>query len=99
MSVRTGAAAVDGLEARTDLSRAQIMGMVRLIGGAMIGIAVMVMVLTEIFTLDALDVTDGPFASVTDSLETTGAAALGLLVIGLLIAAAAQVMAFFGGGF
>ena len=99
MNVRAGAAAVDEVEARSGLARAQIMAMVRIIGGAMIGIAVLALVLTEVFTLDAMDVEGGPFEGVLDSLESTGAAALGLLVIGLLVGAAAQVMAFFGGGF
>jgi hypothetical protein len=33
-----------------------------------------------------------------DSLESTGGAALGLIVIGLLVLAANRVMGFFGGG-
>lgn len=74
------------------------MGVVRVIGGAMIGIAVLVVVLTEIFQLEVIDETTGPFSSVIDSLESTGAAALGLLVIGLLVLAANRVMGFFGGG-
>jgi len=74
------------------------MGTVRLIGGAMIGIAILALVLTEVFTLEAMNVTDGPFASVMTSLESTGGAALGLLVIGLLVAAANRIMSFFGGG-
>ena len=93
-----GKGAVDKLERSTGLSNAAIMGTVRLIGGAMIGIAVLALVLTEIFTLEAMDIEEGPFASVMDSLEGTGAAALGLLVIGLLVAAANRIMAFFGGG-
>ena len=74
------------------------MGVVRVIGGAMIGIAVLVVVLTEIFQLEVISNTEGPFTSVIDSLESTGAAALGLLVIGLLVLAANRVMGFFGGG-
>lgn len=93
-----GKGAVDKLERSTGLSHAAIMGTVRLIGGAMIGIAILALVLTEVFTLDAMDVTDGPFEGVLDSLESTGAAALGLLVIGLLVAAANRVMGFFGSG-
>ena len=93
-----GANAVNNLAERTGMSNAHIMGTVRLIGGAMIGIAVLALVLTEIFTLEAMDIDEGPFASVMDSLEGTGAAALGLLVIGLLVAAANRIMGFFGGG-
>ena len=93
-----GKGAVDKLERSTGLSNAAIMGTVRIIGGAMIGIAILALVLTEVFTLEAMNITEGPFQSVLDSLESTGAAALGLLVIGLLVAAANRVMGFFGGG-
>ena len=96
--IQTGEHAVDSLQESTGLSQAAIMGTVRLIGGAMIGIAILALVLTEVFTLEAMNITDGPFEGVLDSLEGTGAAALGLLVIGLLVAAANQVMGFFGGG-
>jgi len=97
-TVQSGASAVDNLSNRTGFSSARIMGTVRLIGGAMIGIAILALVLTEVFTLEAMNVTDGPFASVMTSLEQTGGAALGLLVIGLLVAAANRIMSFFGGG-
>ena len=97
-TLQTGASAVDKLQRRTGQSNAHIMGAVRMIGGAMIGIAILALVLTEVFTLDAMDVDEGPFAGVMDSLESTGAAALGLLVIGLLVLAANRVMGFFGGG-
>lgn len=89
--------AVNSISERTGRSQAEVMGAVRMIGGAMIGIAVLVIVLNEVFTLDAMD-TEGPFETVTDSLESTGAAALGLLVIGLLVVAANRVMGFFGSG-
>ena len=99
---QTGAQAVTDLQSKTGLSQAAIMGTVRTLGGAMIGIAVLVLVLTEVFTLDAFSQTngsyDGPFGGVLDSLTSTGPAALGLLVIGLLVLAANRVMGFFGGG-
>lgn len=98
----TGANAVTDLSRRSGVSEAKIMGTVRVIGGAMIGIAVLALVLTEVFSLDAFSQTngsyDGPFGGVLDSLTSTGPAALGLLVIGLLVAAANRVMGFFGGG-
>ena len=101
---RLGADAVTELGDRTGMSNAQIMGTVRLIGGAMIGIAVLALVLTEIFQLEQFSTDadgnyDGPFGNVLDALTSTGPAALGLLVIGLLVAAASRVMGFFGGGF
>ena len=102
--VQLGANAVNNLADRTGMSNAHIMGTVRLIGGAMIGIAVLALVLTEIFALEQFSTDadgnyDGPFGNVLDALTSTGPAALGLLVIGLLVAAASRVMGFFGGGF
>ncbi|GEM_PF-1783674 len=79
-------------------AKASIMGTVRLLGGAMIGIAILVVVLTEVFSLEAMEIDEGPFSGVMDSLESTGGAALGLLVIGLLVLAANRVMGFFGSG-
>jgi hypothetical protein len=87
----------DRLEERFGIS-VDMMDVVRVIGGAMIGIAVLVVVLNEVFSLDAIANDSGPFADVITSLETTGGAALGLLVIGLLVVGANRVMGFFGGG-
>jgi len=101
-----GNAAFDALrdEVTTDdenaegFARADIMNTVRVIGGAMIGLAVLVVVLDEVFSINSISNSSGPFSGVIDSLESTGVAALSLLVIGLLVAAANQVMGFFGGG-
>jgi uncharacterized membrane protein YesL len=103
-AVQTGAAAVTDLSRRTGYSHAQIMRTVRMIGGAMIGLAIMVVVLNEVFSIGSFETYannssyKGPFGSIIGSLESTGSAALGLLVIGLLVLAANQVMGFFGGG-
>jgi len=80
------------------LATANIMGAVRLIGGALIGIAVLVVVLAEVFSLSQIQNASGPFSGIIDSLETTGVAAISLLVIGLLVLAANRVMGFFGSG-
>lgn len=81
-------------------TQASIMNQVRLIAGAMIGISVLVIVLNEVFSLNAISNSSGPFSDVITSLKNTGGAALGLLVVGLLIVAANAVMSFFGrGGF
>jgi hypothetical protein len=90
--------AVDTLAAKTGRERADIMGTVRVLGGALIGIAVLVVVLNEVFSLDAINQDNGTFSNITNQLETTGAAAMSLLVIGLLVLAANRVMGFFGGG-
>jgi hypothetical protein len=97
-TLTAGASAVDRLADRSGIARASIMRTVRVLGGAMIGIAVLVLVLNEVFSLEAMNVSDGPFSGIMDSLESTGGAALGLIVIGLLVLAANRVMGFFGGG-
>jgi|APHM01.1.fsa_nt_gi hypothetical protein len=94
--VSIGNAKFDEIEQRS--AKANIMNVVRLIGGAMIGIAVLVVVLNEVFCLDSIANGSGPFSGVTDSLESTGVAAISLLVVGLLVVAANRVMGFFGGG-
>jgi len=103
-----GHAAIDALsdevtnddEDAEGFARADLMGTVRVIGGAMIGLAVLVVVLNQVFTLDSISNGSGPVQGVIDSLESTGGAALGLLVIGLLVVAANRIMGFFGrGGF
>ena len=100
-TMREGREAVTELEDRVEERfgvSVDMMDVVRVIGGAMIGIAVLVVVLNEVFSLDAIANDSGPFADVITSLETTGGAALGLLVIGLLVVGANRVMGFFGGG-
>ena len=81
-----------------EMVTANIMQQVRLIAGAMIGISVLVIVLNEVFSLDSIANSSGPFSDVVNSLESTGGAALGLLVIGLLVVAANAIMGFFGRG-
>lgn len=76
-----------------------IMDAVRMIGGAVIGIAVIVIVVNEVLTTSAVNNSSGPFSGVINSLETTGVSAMVLLVVGLLVAAASKLMSFFGGGF
>jgi hypothetical protein len=97
-ALSVGESAVDNLSSRTGFAEASIMRTVRLVASGMIGIAVLVIVLNEVFSIGSIANSTGPFSSVIDSLETTGAAALGLLVIGLLILSANRVMGFFGGG-
>jgi len=96
--LQTGADAVSKLERKAGMSHGNMMGTVRVIGGAMIGIAVLVVVLNEVFALSSVSNSSGPFSDVIGQLETIGGAALGLIVIGLLVAGANRVMGFFGGG-
>lgn len=97
-ALETGQSAVDDLSNRTGLAEARIMQTVRAVAGAMIGIAVLVIVLNEVFSIDAIANGTGEFSGVLDSLRTTGSAALGLIVVGLLVLAANRVLSFFGGG-
>ena len=76
-----------------------VMQAVRMIGGAVVGIAVIVLVVNEVLTIGAVSNSTGPFSGVIDSLETTGVAAMTLLVVGLVVVAAQQIMSYMGGGF
>lgn len=70
----------------------------RLLGGAVITIAITVVVVNEVLTVNAINNTTGPFTGVIDSLDTTGVAAMSLLVVGLLVYAGQKIMGFMGGG-
>jgi len=76
--------------------RNRIVQTVRLLGGAMITILLVAVVLNEIF--QAVQVGSGPFSSIGNDLTNTGVAAMGLLIVGLLIVAANRLMSIFGGG-
>jgi len=87
------------LSSDDDVDEMAVMRTVQMIGGAVVGIAVIAIVVNELLTTDAVANSSGPFDGVIDSLGTTGVAAMSLLVIGLLVAAASRIMDFFGGGF
>lgn len=75
-----------------------IMNEVRMIGGALVGIVIIALVLTEVY--NAVEIPDtSPFYGIVESAETTGVAAITLLVVGLLVLAASVIMRFMGGGF
>ena len=81
-----------------------IMSEVRMIGGALVAIVIVALVLTEVY--DAVDFeTDadgnytGPFGPIVEAAETTGVAAITLLVVGLLVLAASVILLFMGGSF
>ena len=73
-----------------------IMSEIRMIGGALIMILIVVLVLGEVSAPAAIN--SGPFAGVEDTANTTGAAALSLLVVGTLVVAAVAIMRFFNRG-
>jgi len=75
-----------------------IMSEVRMIGGALVAIVIIALVLTEVY--DAVEIDEeAPFYDIVESAETTGVAAITLLVVGLLVLAASVIMRFMGGGF
>ena len=86
-------------EESTEEQTLPVMQAVRMIGGAVVGIALIVLVVNEVLTIGAVSNSTGPFAGVIDSLETTGVPAITLLVVGLVVVAAQQIMSYMGGGF
>jgi len=81
-----------------------IMNEIRMIGGGLVMVLIVVLVLTEVY--NSVDFATGPngeytgpFGSVVTTLETTGTAALTLLVVGFLVVAAGAIMRYFGGSF
>ena len=81
-----------------------VMTEVRMIGGALVAIVIIALVLTEVynavdFETDADGNYTGPFGEIVATAETTGVAAITLLVVGLLVLAASVIMRFMGGGF
>lgn len=79
-----------------NISRMNMVRTVRLIGGAMVTILLIAVVLNEVFA--AVSVGDGPFSEIGTDLETTGVAAVSLLVVGLIVLAANRLMNIFGSG-
>ena len=81
-----------------------VMNEVRMIGGALVGIVIIALVLTEVFNAvdfetDADGNYTGPFGGIVESAETTGVAAITLLIVGLLVLAASVIMRYMGGSF
>lgn len=75
-----------------------IMREVRMIGGAVVLIAIVTLVVNEVLTVDSIANSNGPFSGVIDSLNSTGVAAMTLLVVGLIVVAARAIMGYMGGG-
>lgn len=74
--------------------RMGIMGEVRLIGGALVTILIIAYILFEVS--ESVDVGDGPFSGIETDLESTGVAAISLLVVALLVVAASAIMRIMG---
>jgi len=74
-------------------------GMVERIAGGVMAVAVVAVVLTELFSLSIIANASGPFAGLIDQVENVGTAALTLVVLGFLAAAGGAVLSMFRGGF
>jgi len=68
---------------------------VRALGGAAITIALVIVVLNEVFTLNIVSNSSGPFS--VDNVQGPTAGALGLLALALLVGGARVVMNQMGG--
>jgi hypothetical protein len=96
-------------EAATDSAETRrhdrgIMNAVRLVGAGLVMTLVIVLVLTEVHAAIPFETGPngsytGPFGDVVATLESTGVAALSLLVVGFIVVAASTIMRYFGGGF
>jgi len=73
-----------------------IVQVARLLGGAMVTILLIAVVLNEVFS--AVDVGSGPFSDIGNDLQTTGVAAISLLIVGLIVVAANRIMGIFNSG-
>lgn len=74
-------------------------GMTERIAGGVMAIAIVAIVLNELFSLSLVSNTSGPFSGLIDSVENVGTAALTLVVLGFLAAAGGAVLTMFRGGF
>ena len=69
----------------------------QLVGAGIVFVAILIFVLTEVY--DAITIEDtNPWYEVVEALEGTGAAALGLLILGFLVLAAAVIMGIMNNG-
>lgn len=72
-------------EART---RAALQRVVVAVGGTLIALAMVLVVLTQVWQLDIIANSGGPWGNMTSDIVTYGTAAIGLLGISLVVAAA-----------
>jgi hypothetical protein len=97
--LETGNGAVDR---RLEDDNRGVLSEVRLIGGGLIMVLIILLVLTEVWNAISPEPNgtggyNGTFGDVYESVETTGSAGLTLLVVGFLVVAATAIMRFFGG--
>jgi hypothetical protein len=81
----------------TDLARMMISAVVQKVGGAMITIALVGVVVNQVLTTSVVNNSSGPL-NVVNQLGTTGQAAMGFLILALLVLAAKVIMNIMGDG-
>lgn len=82
---------------KTAMARMLISQVVQKIGGAMITIALVGVVVNQVLTTDVVANTSGPL-NVVNQLGSTGQAAIGFLILALLVMAARVIMNIMGDG-
>jgi hypothetical protein len=81
----------------TAMARMLISQVVQKVGGAMITIALVGVVVNQVLTTQVVQNTSGPL-NVVDQLGSTGQAAIGFLILALLVMAARVIMNIMGDG-
>lgn len=71
---------------------------IQLVGSGLVFTFILLIVLDEIYNATDYGQGNGPFSGLVDTLETTGASALTLLVVGFIVVAASGIMRYFGAG-
>jgi hypothetical protein len=74
-------------------------GMVERIAGGVMAVAIVAIVLNELFTLQIVNNTSGPFSGLMDTVESVGTGAITLVVLGFLAAAGGMAISMFRSGF
>lgn len=74
-------------------------GMVERIAGGVMAVAVVAIVLNQLFSLSIVNQTSGPFSGLLDTVESVGTGAITLVVLGFLAAAGGAAISMFRGGY
>lgn len=67
---------------------------VKTIGRALVAVALVVVILNQVFTIDIINNSTGPFSGLITTVENIGGAAITLTVVGLLVLGGAIAMGF-----
>jgi len=94
--MRYMAASQSHLRDRAERARSRIKqsASAKRIGAGLMTVALVVIVLNQLFTLDIIANTSGPFSSTIDTIENIGGGALTIVVVGFLVLAGAVAMSF-----